>query len=80
MNSDLPCSGAVALRNASFGEGTGRIWLNNLQCVGSELFLTNCFVNASEINTCTHSQDAGVRCPQGMELDIKLHNICYATK
>ena len=57
-------TGAQALTQASFGEGTGRIWLNNVQCTASERVLINCTASSSG-NTCTHSQDAGVRCATG---------------
>ncbi len=56
----------MALGNASFGEGSGRIWLDGVQCSGSELHLTDCLTNSSTINSCTHSQDAGVRCSSGI--------------
>ena len=58
-------SGAQAQIQASFGEGTGRIWLENVQCVGSERQLRNCTADSSGVNSCTHSQDAGVRCLLG---------------
>ena len=50
----------------SFGEGTGRIWLDNVQCTGNERQLRNCVASSNEINSCTHAQDAGVRCSQGI--------------
>ena len=58
--------GVVALRAASFGEGTGRIWLDNVQCSGNERQLRNCTTNTSfGVNSCSHAQDAGVRCRIG---------------
>ena len=54
--------GAEALGQATFGEGTGRIWLGGVQCMENETSLLNC---SSVSSTCTHAQDAGVRCPQG---------------
>ena len=48
-----------------FGEGTGRIWLDNVQCTGSERTLTNCTASSSGNNSCTHEQDVGVRCQSG---------------
>ena len=35
-------SDVVAYTNAYFGQGTGLIWLNNVQCTGSETHLVNC--------------------------------------
>ena len=60
-----------ALIGASFGEGTGRVWLTNVQCTGSERALINCIANSSGINSCTHAQDAGVQCQSGI---MKLHS------
>ena len=60
-------TGAVALTGASFGQGTGRIWLNNVQCTVNDRVLMNCTANVGS-NTCTHAQDAGVRCQSGMLL------------
>lgn len=57
--------GAEALDQASFGEGTGRIWLANVQCTENETSLLQCSVASSGVNSCTHAGDAGVRCSQG---------------
>ena len=57
--------GAVSFNGGGFGEGTGRIWLDNVECTGSERTLMDCTASSSGINSCTHAQDAGVRCPIG---------------
>lgn len=54
--------GATAFRNAFFGQGTGRILLDNVQCTGSEIKLVNCPHNGIGIENCVHAEDAGVRC------------------
>ena len=54
-------SGVVAVMG-TFGEGTGRIWLDDLQCIGNESRLLDCVDNLSGINSCSHTDDAGVRC------------------
>ena len=59
-------SGSVALSGASFGEGTGRILLDNVQCTGSERELRNCTASTNGINSCIHAQDAGLRCLSGI--------------
>lgn len=66
-------TGAEALPQASFGEGIGNIWMDSVQCTGSERSLTNCTAIFSGITACTHAHDAGVRCPPGMQL---LHLRC----
>ncbi|KAL5509568.1 hypothetical protein EMCRGX_G004959 [Ephydatia muelleri] len=54
--------GAVALSYAAFGQGSGSILLDNVQCTGSELYLTSCPNNGLYIHDCSHIEDAGVRC------------------
>ena len=58
--------GAQAVSGAMLGEGTGRIWLDNVACTGSERELINCASSSSGVNSCTHAQDAGVRCAAGI--------------
>ena len=54
--------GAVALMGATFGQGSGQIWLNNVGCAGSELRLIDCPASPIRLDNCTHLEDAGVRC------------------
>ena len=65
-NNYLTLIGAEALIEANFGEGTGRIWLDNVQCIGTERALINCTASSTGVNTCTHAMDAGVRCQPGI--------------
>ena len=59
-------AGSQAFRRARFGEGTGSIWLDDVNCDGSETSLINCpTYSASEIHNCGHYEDAGVRCGPG---------------
>ena len=55
----------MAVIGGRFGEGMGRIWLDNVQCTGTERELTSCISNSSGVNDCTHAQDAGVKCEAG---------------
>ena len=48
--------------DAEFGEGTGRIWLDNVHCSGTESTLSSCNANAWGNNNCYHTWDAGVVC------------------
>lgn len=57
--------GAQPIRHAGFGQGSGRIWLDNVQCTGTERSLAECTVVSSGVNSCSHAQDAGVICPPG---------------
>ena len=54
---------AVSVENrAAFGQGSGTIWLDNLQCSGSETDLFSCPYNSLSIHNCGHSEDVGVVC------------------
>ena len=45
-----------------FGQGTGPIWLDDVQCSGSEARLLDCSSAAIGVHDCTHYEDASVRC------------------
>ena len=46
-----------------FGQGSGPIWLDNVQCSGSESTLVTCVhLGFNVTRNCSHSEDAGVRC------------------
>ena len=45
-----------------FGEGSGLILLNELQCSGTEQNLLQCVHSGIAINNCLHFQDAGLAC------------------
>lgn len=51
-----------ALRGAAFGRGSREIWLRHVQCSGHEASLTRCLRVLHSYLTCTHNNDAGVKC------------------
>ena len=57
----LPTTGAVAL-TTGFTNGVGQIWLDNVQCVGTETTLASCPHLPFGQHNCAHVEDAGVRC------------------
>ena len=59
-------TGVTAFSSASFGEGTGPILLDQVNCFGTESRLADCFANSIGSHDCSHFEDAGVRCMSGM--------------
>ncbi|XP_025103064.1 deleted in malignant brain tumors 1 protein-like isoform X2 [Pomacea canaliculata] len=53
---------AVAVGSNKYGEGSGPILFNNLQCVGNETSLAQCQHSGLYRHSCYHWQDVGVMC------------------
>ena len=67
---ELGLGNAIAARhNAFYGEGNGKMF--NASCIGSELLNENCSREEWEVQNCSHSHDAGVKCISG---NLKLGN------
>ncbi len=45
-----------------FTNGAGQIWLDNVQCRGTETRLIDCPASPLGTHNCAHIEDAGVRC------------------
>ncbi|NXH11564.1 DMBT1 protein, partial [Bucco capensis] len=59
----LGCGAALAApRAAFFGEGSGRIWLDDVQCQGTEESLLQCPAAPWGVTNCQHREDAAVVC------------------
>ncbi|XP_063060617.1 uncharacterized protein LOC134453799 [Engraulis encrasicolus] len=64
----LGCGSAIsAPGEASYGQGSGKIVMDDVRCSGTECSLTSCSYN-SNLN-CGHGEDAGVRC-QGQNIRL----------
>ena len=55
-------SSVRAYGSASYGQGTGPIWLSRLSCFGNESNLFECAQLNISTKNCTHSDDAAVQC------------------
>ncbi|XP_010571124.1 PREDICTED: scavenger receptor cysteine-rich type 1 protein M130-like, partial [Haliaeetus leucocephalus] len=59
----LGCGPAVsALHEAAFGMGTGPIWLEQVECRGTEPSLQDCWARPGDGGACRHKEDAAVNC------------------
>ncbi|CAI8036273.1 Deleted in malignant brain tumors 1 protein, partial [Geodia barretti] len=58
--------GATAVRESQFGQGSSNqpIWLDDVQCTGSEMYLSDCESLGFGIHNCRHYEDAGVVCEE----------------
>ncbi|XP_051543860.1 deleted in malignant brain tumors 1 protein-like [Myxocyprinus asiaticus] len=60
---ELGCGDVIeAKTGAYFGQGSGSIWMTDVNCVGNEFALGSCESRKWGVNDCDHSKDAGVIC------------------
>ena len=62
--------GATALTGVAVPDGTGPIWLDNVNCGGTESRLIDCPARPLGAHNCDHSDDAGVRCAGSVVVTI----------
>eukprot|EP00062_Callorhinchus_milii_P027096 gi/632989993/ref/XP_007883945.1/ PREDICTED: deleted in malignant brain tumors 1 protein-like [Callorhinchus milii] len=59
----LQCGPALrAVREAGSGQGSGPVWLDEVQCLGGESSLWDCVSSSAPHSDCTHKEDAAVTC------------------
>ncbi|KAG8509103.1 Antigen WC1.1, partial [Galemys pyrenaicus] len=67
----LGCGEALnATASAHFGEGSGPIWLDKLQCTGNESQVWKCRSQGWGRHDCRHKEDAGVICSEFLALRL----------
>ena len=69
----------AAIHRALYGQGSGRVWLNYVNCVGTEQTIGNCSHRGYGLCYCSHRYDASVRCSSGDAISltliiVKIHN------
>uniref|UniRef100_A0A8B9T3G9 SRCR domain-containing protein n=1 Tax=Anas platyrhynchos TaxID=8839 RepID=A0A8B9T3G9_ANAPL len=73
----LGCGGALeAAGSARFGEGSGQIWLDGVNCSGAEAALWDCPAEAWRQHNCRHKEDAGVVCSEFTALRLENSDGC----
>uniref|UniRef100_A0A8D0ENA6 SRCR domain-containing protein n=1 Tax=Strix occidentalis caurina TaxID=311401 RepID=A0A8D0ENA6_STROC len=73
----LGCGGAVeAAGSARFGEGSGQIWLDGVNCSGAKAALWDCPAGPWGQHDCGYKEDAGVICSEFAALRLENSDGC----
>ncbi|KAM8795479.1 scavenger receptor cysteine-rich type 1 protein M130-like [Eudromia elegans] len=73
----LGCGVAVNFTGSAHdGEGSGQIWLDDVNCSGDEVALWDCPARPWGQHNCRHKEDAGVVCSEFMALRLENSDGC----
>ena len=73
----LYCVGAIVLESGfTNGNRNQRIWLDNVNCQGSETRLIDCHAHPLGSHNCGHYEDAGVSCLEGTFFGLRIMTQC----
>ena len=62
----------AAIPQALHGKGSGQIWFDNVNCVGTEQTIRKCSYRGWRYHHCSHRNDASVRCSSGEDILINI--------
>ena len=65
--------------SGGYDGGTGTIWLDNVQCKGTERDMSDCQHRGWGVHNCRHSQDVSISCNSERHGPRKLHVCAYNT-
>ena len=65
--------GAIAYNDGHFRSGDGSIFLDNVQCLGTESNILDCNHNVIGVHDCSDRKDAGIAC---MGRSIFMYIVC----
>ena len=75
---------AISARSDAFyGQGSGRIWLDNINCDGTESTIEDCLHSEWGGRNCDHYEGAGVKCSASngnFNINIIVHNYVVKTQ
>ncbi|KAG7260220.1 hypothetical protein CRUP_033847, partial [Coryphaenoides rupestris] len=65
----VQCGTAMQVKQRAFyGEGKGRIWMDDVRCTGKEASLADCERRDFGSHNCGHGEDVGVICSEHLKL------------